>query len=101
MARHRGRRMKKPSRIDGKPPSKTQNHHPTVKPVTLMSYLITLGSRPGDIVLDPYCGSGTTGIAAKILNRTFIGMELDKEYARIAKRRIGKPTKLFVKKRSR
>jgi len=100
IARHRGRRMKKPSRIDGKPPSKMANHHPTVKPVTLMSYLITLGSRPGDIVLDPYCGSGTTGIAARLLNRTFIGMELNKEYARIAKRRIGKPTKLFVKKKS-
>lgn len=64
------------------------NFHPTVKPVKLMSYLITLGSRPNDTVLDPFMGSGTTGIACKTLNRKFVGIELNKEYFNIAKARI-------------
>lgn len=44
---------------------KSQNIHPTVKPLKLMKYLITMGSRPGDIITDPFCGSGTTCVAAK------------------------------------
>ena len=62
--------------------------HPTTKPLKLMSYLITLGSREGDIVLDPFMGSGTTGIACKLLNREFIGCEINKEYFEIARKRI-------------
>lgn len=65
-----------------------RNFHPTVKPTKLMSYLITLGSRPGDVVLDPFVGSGTTCIAAKILNRNYIGIEREKEYYRIAVKRL-------------
>lgn len=65
-----------------------KNHHPTVKPLKLMSYLITLGSRPGDVVLDPFLGSGTTAIAAKNLGRECIGIEREKEYADIAAARI-------------
>ena len=57
-----------------------QNDHPTVKPLKLMSYLIVMGSREGDIVLDPYCGSGTTLEAAKMLKRRFIGCELDPKW---------------------
>jgi DNA modification methylase len=64
------------------------NHHPTVKPIAIMSYLITLGSRPNDVVLDPFMGSGTTGIAAKILGRDFIGIEINPEYFEIARMRI-------------
>jgi DNA modification methylase len=64
------------------------NHHPTVKPIAIMSYLIALGSRPNDVVLDPFMGSGTTGIAAKILGRDFIGIEIDPEYFEIARMRI-------------
>jgi DNA modification methylase len=64
------------------------NHHPTVKPIAIMSYLITLGSRPNDVVLDLFMGSGTTGIVAKILGRDFIGIEIDPEYFEIARRRI-------------
>lgn len=66
----------------------TKNIHPTVKPIKLMSYLVTLGSRPNDIVLDPFMGSGTTGISARILGRKFIGIEKEKEYIKIAKARI-------------
>lgn len=62
--------------------------HPTVKPLKLMSYLITLGSRPGDVVLDPFLGSGTTAIAAKNLGRECIGIEREEEYIRIAEARL-------------
>jgi site-specific DNA-methyltransferase (adenine-specific) len=65
-----------------------QNNHPTVKPIKLMSYLITMFSREGDIVVDPFMGSGTTGVSAIILNRKFIGCELDKNYMTIAKARL-------------
>ena len=65
-----------------------RNFHPTVKPIKLMSYLITLGSRPGDVVLDPFVGSGTTCIAAKMLNRNYIGIEKEKEYYQIAIKRL-------------
>jgi DNA modification methylase len=57
-----------------------ENTHPTVKPLKLMSYLITMGSREGDLVLDPFAGSGTTLEAANILKRRFIGCELDPRY---------------------
>jgi len=54
--------------------------HPTAKPVDLMGYLIVLGSRPGDTVLDPFQGLGTTGIAARRLGRPYIGIERDEGY---------------------
>lgn len=65
------------------------NHHPTVKPLALMEYLCTLTKTPtGGIVLDPYMGSGTTGMACKKTGRNFIGIEISEEYLEIAKRRI-------------
>lgn len=65
-----------------------KNNHPTVKPLKLMSYLITMGSRPNDIVLDPFSGSGTTCVAAKQLGRQYLGIELSEEYATIARKRL-------------
>jgi DNA modification methylase len=62
--------------------------HPTVKPLRLMSYLITLFSRPGDIVLDPFCGSGSTNVAAHNLGRETIGIEREAEYVEIARARL-------------
>ena len=67
-----------------------KNTHPTVKPLKLMTYLITIGSRPGDTILDPFMGSGTTGVAAKMLHRNFIGFEIEGKYFEIAKERIEK-----------
>jgi site-specific DNA-methyltransferase (adenine-specific) len=67
---------------------KSRNSHPTVKPIKLMSYLITLGSRKGDIILDPFIGSGTTAIAAKMLGRKYVGIEKNPEYIKIARKRI-------------
>jgi hypothetical protein len=64
------------------------NHHPTVKPIKLMAYLITLGSRRGDIVLDPFVGSGTTCIAAKMLGRKYLGIDREKRYVKLAQARI-------------
>ena len=69
-----------------------KNSHPTVKPIKLMEYLIKLVSRNGATVLDPFTGSGTTGIACIKLNRKFIGIEKEEEYVKIAKARI-KPFK--------
>ena len=62
--------------------------HPTQKPVRLMERLMQLVTKEGDIVIDPFMGSGSTGLAALNLNRRFIGMELDDEYLGIAKTRL-------------
>lgn len=64
------------------------NSHPTVKPIALMEYLVKLVSREGQVVLDPFMGSGTTGMACKKLDREFIGIEMIPEYMEIAKARI-------------
>lgn len=66
-----------------------RGHHPTQKPVALMEYLIQTYTNEGDTVLDFAMGSGTTGVACKNLNRSFIGIELDKKYFGIATERIG------------
>jgi len=64
------------------------NTHPTVKPAALMEYLLKLASREGATVLDPFMGSGTTGIACINTGRKFIGIEKEEEYYRIAEKRI-------------
>jgi modification methylase len=62
--------------------------HPTQKPEALIARAILSASRPGDVVLDPFLGSGTTGAVAKRLGRSFIGIERDAAYARAAQQRI-------------
>ena len=62
--------------------------HPNEKPLSLMLKLVRLSTLPGQTVLDPFMGSGTTGVACKMLGRNFIGIELDAKYYRIAERRI-------------
>jgi DNA modification methylase len=62
--------------------------HPTQKPVKLMSHFINLLTNEKDVVLDPFMGSGTTGVAARKSNRKFIGIELSQEYYKISKERI-------------
>ena len=64
-----------------------KNNHPTCKPLKLISYLIILGSREGDVVLDPFIGSGTTALACQLLNRRCIGVEIFGEYCEIARSR--------------
>lgn len=78
-------------------PSARKNIHPTVKPLKLMAYLTVLGTLPGNIILDPFCGTGTTCLAGKMLGRKFIGIEMEKTYFEIARERLknvkGKITK--------
>ncbi|MBU1411968.1 site-specific DNA-methyltransferase [Myxococcota bacterium] len=61
--------------------------HPTQKPLELLMRIVRASTRPGDLVLDPFSGSGTTGIACALLDRRFMGIELDPEYLGIAKQR--------------
>jgi len=72
-------------------------NHPTQKPVALMEYLIKTYTNEGETVLDFTMGSGTTGVACKLLNRNFIGIENDPKYFKIAENRIKKANSLFVK----
>ena len=65
-----------------------KNFHPTVKPIKLMQYLVKMITPPNGIVLDPFCGSGTTGVACKLDGFHFVGLEQDTEYAKIAEARI-------------
>ena len=74
--------------VTGRFVTEKQNFHPTVKPIELMSYLITLGSREGDLVVDPFVGSGTTCVAAKMLERNYVGIEKEEDYVVIATERI-------------
>lgn len=66
--------------------------HPTQKPEALLHRVILAASRPGDVILDPFFGVGTTGAVAKRLGRRFIGIERDAHYAQLAAKRIAKVT---------
>ena len=79
------------SKIGGNPNKPTKPSkctHPTVKPIKLMSYLINMITPPNGIVLDPFMGSGSTGVAAVKNGFSFIGIEKEPEYMEIAKARI-------------
>ena len=71
-----------------------QRSHPTQKPEALMYRIILSSTNKGDIILDPFLGSGTTAVVAKKLQRNFIGIEQDKEYISLAKKRL-KQTKVL------
>ena len=78
----------------------SRNIHPTVKPLTLMNYLVVLGSRKGDVVLEPFAGSGTTALACVGQERDYIAIEKEEEYYDIAKARLEKveqPLKMWDK----
>jgi site-specific DNA-methyltransferase (adenine-specific) len=67
----------------------TENRlHPTQKPVSSLVPVVCTFSRPGDVVLDPFCGSGSTLVAAQSLGRRYIGIEIDAEYAEVAQARL-------------
>lgn len=67
---------------------KERTKHPTQKPLKVLKHIIKIASNPGDIVFDPYMGSGSTGVAALTMDRDFIGIEKDSEYFDIAKERL-------------
>jgi DNA modification methylase len=79
---------KTPQLISVKDVWQKSNIHSTVKPVKLMQYLVRMVTPPNGIVLDPFCGSGTTGIACKLEGFEFVGIEQDAEYCKIAEARI-------------
>jgi DNA modification methylase len=70
------------------PRAYVQNTHPTVKPISLMRWLCRLITPPGGLILDPFCGSGSTGCAAVLEGFDFVGMDTDEESVEIARRRI-------------
>ena len=71
-----------------RPVATTQNHHPTVKPITLMRWLCRLVTPPGGTILDPFNGSGSTGCAAVLEGFRYLGFELDQDFVDISIRRI-------------
>ena len=71
-----------------KPSEKSHGKHPNQKPLNLMEELISILTSEGQTVLDPFMGSGSTGVACKNLNRSFIGIELDESYFNIAQQRM-------------
>jgi hypothetical protein len=77
-----------PQADDSKAPEPARNSHPTVKPLAVMRWLVRLACPPGGLVLDPTCGSGSTGAAALQEGRRFIGIELDPSFMEIAAARI-------------
>ena len=82
--------------LKGSPMPVARNHHPTVKPTALMRYLCKLVTPPGGTILDPFMGSGSTGKAAALEGFKFIGIELEREYAEIAERRINATNPLLM-----
>ncbi len=69
---------------------KTEGKHPTQKPLYLLERIILASTSEGATVLDPFCGSSTTGVAAKRLGRKYIGIDNNEEYIEISKKRLGK-----------
>ena len=69
--------------------------HPTQKPIRLFECLVADFTKPGDVVFDPFAGSGTTGVAAMRLGRKFVGIELDPRHAATARRRLAKAAEEF------
>lgn len=73
-----------------KPSEKTEGKNPTQKPEYLLERIILASTEEGQIVLDPFCGSGTTGVEAVRYGRKFIGIDISEEYIDISKRRLEK-----------
>lgn len=75
------------------PKAKERIHYPTQKPIALLERIIDIASNEGDVILDPFCGSGTTLVAAKLRNRKFIGIDISQEAIYLTKQRLENPIK--------
>lgn len=73
-----------------KPSEKTEGKHPTQKPEYLLERIVLASTEEGQIILDPFCGSGTTGVEAVRFRRKFIGIDVSEDYLEISKRRLEK-----------
>ena len=71
-----------------KPSEKKCGKHPTQKPEYLLEKIVLASTEKGQIILDPFCGSGTTGVEAVRFGRKFIGIDLSEEYLQITKKRL-------------
>jgi site-specific DNA-methyltransferase (adenine-specific) len=63
-------------------------NHPTQKPIRVLKHLIEIGTNPGDVILDPFMGVGSTGVASLQLERKFIGIEIDEKYFTASQKRL-------------
>ena len=70
------------------PKEKSEGKHPTQKPLYILQRIIEASTLPGAIVLDPFCGSSTTGVAAKQLGRSYIGIDREQEFIELSIRRL-------------
>lgn len=99
-AENAGKQMKNLWRM-GAPPRDEKRHgkHPTQKPVELIARCLRASTKATDLVLDPFAGSATTGVAALALERAFIGIESDEEHAELAARRLASAVGDYIPKR--
>ena len=88
--REKGVKIKGISRLFTHNCGKSKYGHPTEKPLEIIEKLILTASNEGDLIFDPFMGSGTTAAACKELNRNFIGCEIEAEYCEIAEKRVRK-----------
>lgn len=77
--------------IEDMPKGNFEDSHPTQKPIALFEYLIKTYTLPGDLILDPFCGSGTTAVAARNLGRHYIAGDITAEYVEVARKRLAQP----------
>ena len=71
-----------------KPEEKKYGKHPTQKPLDLLNRIVIASTNKGDVILDPFAGSSTTGVAAAINDRKFVGIDLEKKYLELSKKRF-------------
>ena len=88
--REKGVKIKGVSRLFTHNCGKNKDGHPTEKPLEIIEKLILVASSEGDLIFDPFMGSGTTAVACKELNRNFIGCEIESKYCEIAEKRLRK-----------
>ncbi len=86
---NQGKQMRNVWEISSPPAEEKKfGKHPTQKPVELLKRIILASTKQGDLVLDPFCGSSTTGVAAVLLNRKYVGIDLEEEYLHLSKKRL-------------
>jgi len=81
-----------PERVEGRPGASAGGEHPAVMPVELAARAIRLSTWPGETVLDPFAGTGTTLVAARLLGRRAIGVEVSERYCELAAKRLAQGT---------
>ena len=88
-AMNQGKQMRNVWEI-GAPPGKEKQFgkHPTQKPLDLLNRIVLASTKEGDLVIDPFCGSSTTGVSAVMLNRKYVGIELEEEYLQLSVKRL-------------